>query len=142
MRPLCRWCGRPIRKRTIDYWFGRNPDHYPQEDDKRRTFREKPTALAEAQRLIGNMKITSVRWHRVRKEDAEYLDGGIIAVDPNEFDYIDRATAWDGESYLPRYHYFCSASCAAELGQAATRHPHNVIGTAYDVARKKEKGNA
>ena len=97
MQPRCRYCAKPIRKKTTTHWFGR-----PSTNLKSfiKTHIEKPKTREEAQRLI-NEKIVSVGY---------WTD----AVHPEIGRYIDKVSTWDGESYVDQF--FCSNLCAQKLG--------------------------
>lgn len=95
--PLCRLCGKPIAKATVRHNFGcYSAAHYKWHIDHV----EKPTSLAEAQRLT-NGRIVA---HR------KYADGRVYM-----------ATTWDGESYVSPY--FCKHECARAFGYFAMEYP-------------------
>jgi hypothetical protein len=55
--------------------------------------------------------------------DWQYRGNGIVTAKRyskvNEERRLDYVTVWDGESYFPRFKYFCSIVCAARFGQQA-----------------------
>jgi hypothetical protein len=111
-QPYCRWCGKPIAKRTTNIYFGRSNNLATDSICNRP---EKPTSKAEVQRLI-NQQVVSVRW---RDKPRGYADDG-----PPERDYIWWAGVWDGESYEDEY--FDRNQCAQDMGRSAVKH-HNLV---------------
>lgn len=102
--PTCRYCGRPIAKRPSSVYLR----------DKAQAARgvggsdwltvdTLPRTIDEAQRLL-NWRITRVQ----RLSPGQSDPGGIFQAD-----------GWDGESYAPRYGYFCKVDCAARYGRTA-----------------------
>jgi hypothetical protein len=96
--PLCRYCGKPIAKKTTTVHFAGPRDARP----------EKPQSKAEVERIT-NGHVVAVRWSR--GEDYYAKNAG--------HDIIYQASLWDGESYVDPY--FCNGdharlfaySCAA-----------------------------
>jgi hypothetical protein len=121
--PLCRYCGKPIRKRTESVSFST----FARADLKG----VKPHSIAEAQRHV-NGKIVSVRWTTPTKLDhGEFVDTG-------EPRYIDRVSVWDGESYIDEF--FCNGDHAQRYAYAMVRSPHNnAVMPAYAQALAKQK---
>lgn len=101
-QPYCRYCSRPIKKRTRTV-FLRVPDpnaKYANTDSEfwRTVEVEKlPQTREECQKLT-NRKVVSIR---------RWQDG------------IHSFTDWDGESYDDEF--FCTTTCAQGLGYAAAR---------------------
>ena len=95
--PLCRCCGRPIKKRTVQHWFGR------------RAYRS-----AAGGRIVEHTEVATSR-----AEAARYVNGQIVA----SKNYPDEivVTTWDGCSYEDAT--FCTMRCAADYGRFAIRHP-------------------
>lgn len=123
--PLCRYCGKPIGKRTKTIMFG-SSDQEPADHGWYATRREKPRTRAEAQRFV-NHPIVSVR----------YLGEG-------EDRYVANASVWDGVSY--KDDYFCSNDHAQDFAYAVVRSPDNKLTTqayrdARDAQAKKIKEN-
>lgn len=112
MRPLCRYCGRPIAKRTTAVYFGMG-DTRADEYSQNRT--ERPATKAEAQRLL-NLEIAAVR---------RSADGG----------YVRQVTVWDGESYASRY--FCTGEHAKRFAAVMAKAGHCT--KAYNDALKEEQ---
>lgn len=114
--PLCRYCGKPIGKRTKTIMFG----CVEQEslDSEWLAFRyEKPRSREEVQRLV-NQSLVSVRHVR----------------DPEGDRHIHQASVWDGVSY--KDDYFCSSDHAQDFAYAVVRSPDNKLTTqAYRDAR-------
>lgn len=109
VQPLCRMCGRPIRKRTESLYFGRNPelDPLPGYSSAR------PTSWEEAQKH-SNLQVISVKWHSDRS-------------------YIWGVGLWDGKSWDDEF--FCTARCAVQMGYSAAAEPHRLVTEAYRKAR-------
>lgn len=121
-RPLCRYCGKPIRKRTRMVCFGAT-DSQVASSPSFVTFRaERPRSKEEAQSLF-NQEIVSVRW--LRGEDYGAKQAG--------FDYITQASTWDGETYDDPF--FCNGDHAKKFAYAAARTGHAM--PAYFDAKKR-----
>lgn len=100
--PKCRMCGKTIAKQIESL-------HLRSEAQKQRgvggsdwlTVPELPKTKEEAQRYV-NWKITRVTvWPGDQQDEISVIYG------------------WDGESYSPRYGYFCTVTCAAKYGRWA-----------------------
>lgn len=117
-QPLCRWCGKPLRK----YTERRHPS--PQvlgfDDPNLR-------AMEDCQRRE-NQRVVSVqyRWDYDRISDEK------IASSKRIHSYA----VWDGVSYEAVLGFFCTNNCAMYLGQSAAR-DHNLAGIAYNEAVRK-----
>lgn len=111
-QPLCRFCGKPIAKRTIRHYFGKRPD-YCRRSDWSVDHVEQPATMADAQRLI-NEQIVSVRRDRRRM--------------------ISDVGAWDGESYVDEF--FCKGECARRFGYAMARNEQGFAAQPYWDALK------
>lgn len=111
MRPLCRCCAKPIKKRTRSHTFG----HAKAERLSWCTqHTERPTTREEVQRLT-NHQVVSIRKH-------------------NGFVYS--ASTWDGESYMDRF--FCTDTCGRAFGAMAAEHfPDLQTQTCADAVRKQ-----
>lgn len=119
--PLCRYCGKPIGKRTKTIMFG-SSDHEATDHGWYATRSEKPRTRAEAQRFA-NHPIVSVR----------YLGEG-------ENRFIANASIWDGVSY--KDDFFCSNEHAQNFAYAVVRSPTNNLTTeAYRNARDTQVRN-
>lgn len=113
--PLCRYCGKPIGKRTKTIMFG-SAEQDTRDSTWYATRKEKPLTREEAQRLV-NYRIVSVRY--VREGDERY---------------VSQASVWDGVSYKDEY--FCSTDHAQDFAYAIARSPDNRLTTqAYRDAR-------
>lgn len=120
-QPLCRYCGRAIRKRTELVRFGRAPC----EVENSRGSAERPANRAEAQRYV-NGQVVAVRYSTAAHEDAERgSDGatwsrscGATTAYRNVTvaRYVDEASVWDGESYEDEF--FCTGEHAKLFGYA------------------------
>ena len=120
-QPLCRYCGKAIRKWTKTVYFGHDT---PRDDGHTATRIETPRDKAEVERLV-NGRVTSVR--RAGPYWAEQVG----------HDYVASAGVWDGESYHDDL--FCTVSCGEGLGRLMAKEGRCT--TAYNaaLARQKEK---
>lgn len=129
-QPLCRFCGKPIRKRTDWVRFGVAPVEL--ENGRGRV--ERPATRAEAQRFV-NGKITASRFATAARIDAP--DGRatrMIAVDR----YVREVSVWDGETYEDEF--FCTGEHAKLFGYASARWEGGRLRMpAYDEAIAKRK---
>lgn len=96
--PLCRYCGKPIGKKTTTQWFGINPDS--EGSIRTELSIQKPATKADVQRLT-NLQVVAVR----RSTDKTF---------------IDVAYLWDGVSYLSDY--FCNTDHAVQFAFVHARH--------------------
>ena len=94
MRPLCRNCGRTIRRLFCDVAFGQ--DHVVRGRGYK-LFKEFPDSIEEVQRLTGVATVLRVKW----VTDAER--------------WIKHAVVWDGASFADPY--FCGHGCAMQFGR-------------------------
>jgi hypothetical protein len=124
-RPLCRYCGKPIRKRTGRIFFGASQDQVDRGSSIGSwTYRaEKPRTKEEAQRL-SNHEIVSAKWSR----------GDSYWAKEAGFDHIIEAGTWDGVSYEDPF--FCNGEHAKRFAYAAARAGHAM--PAYIDARAKK----
>lgn len=128
-QPLCRFCGRPIRKWTTYYQFG--PDHRSAGDEARRG---KPLSIAEAQREINSGRIVHVKWKTpTQLEHSEFVPTG-------EPRWICEASVWDGESYADGF--FDTGSCAQSYAYMVVE-ACGLVSKNYNaaLAKRAEKGN-
>jgi hypothetical protein len=122
-QPLCRNCGKPIRKSTRTIRFGARADSdRPWPYGIERT--AKPTSFEEAARLT-NQQIVGVRWTvPSRLKDGDFVDTG-------EPRFISEAFVWDGETFDDDL--FDTGRCAQEFGRNVAR-SHNLAAPAYNRA--------
>ena len=105
-RPMCRWCGRDLRKRTTTYWVIRDPDAYKW-PERHRHLQGPIQTWAEAQRSVNDGTVISVVYSR-----------------PDHVGGLRSFNVWDGESYEASNGFFCTNNCAMDMGRAAARqHP-------------------
>lgn len=108
MRPLCRYCGKQIAKRTTTWMFGRS-------EDRRNTYIKssaaKPRSKEEVAKIT-NMQLVRVRWTK----EGEY------ATEKAGHVFIYQASVWDGESYDDPY--FCNGEHARNFGYLMARAGH------------------
>jgi hypothetical protein len=113
-RPLCRYCGKPIPKRTTSLIFGQstisNSDYW-------KTIDAKPVTREDAQRH-SNLPLVSVRYH-------DY---------PSR--HVTSASTWDGESYVDEY--FCNGDHAKRFAYVMARNGDST--KAYAEAMKAAGG--
>lgn len=126
IQPLCRFCGKPIRKWTTAVQFGREADGRPGIRSQYFAQRpEYPHSKEEAQKLV-NEKIVSTRWER-----------GYWAEKHGQ-PYIDQVTVWDGESYMDLY--FCTGEHAKEFAYAVAARNDMAMQAYWDaLAEQKAK---
>lgn len=115
----CRYCGRSLPKRTVSHYFGQ-----PSQSKSRYYVNhpERPRSKAEVQQLVKG-QVVSVRWARGEQYGAKQAG----------FDFITRASTWDGESYADKY--FCSKTHASEFGYVTAR--DGLSTQAYKIAVQK-----
>ena len=120
-QPLCRYCGKPIAKRTESVNFNERPSR----PDLRGI---KPLSRAEAQRLV-NGKIVSVRWTVPKRlERGEFEPTG-------EPRFISQVGLWDGESYVDEF--FCNGDHAKSFGYSAAQ--KGMVTAAWQAATLKRR---
>lgn len=131
VQPLCRYCGKGIGKHTHTIWFGMGNSHMSSDYFTYRD--EKPTSKAEVQRLV-NQQVVSVGWSKSWKN----VDG----VDVEVRSHIDKATTWDGESYVDEF--FCTQEHARRFGYAAARggSAMKAYNDAMAIRREQERGGS
>lgn len=110
IRPLCRYCGKGIAKKTTRHCFGQATHNAPTRYWVNHT--ETPANKAEAQRYL-NEAIVSVR-------------GGYGGL---------HCGTWDGESWEDEF--FCTGECAKGFGYFAMRHPAAQTKAYADAVRKQ-----
>lgn len=124
-QPLCRYCGKAIRKRTRSVLFNRPDNRGANPYTICRP--EKPKSRKEAQGLF-NETIVSLRWTRGEEYGAKQAG----------FDYISTCSIWDGESYEDEF--FCNGEHARMFGYAAARMKDRTLAMpAWFEAVKKQK---
>lgn len=119
-RPLCRYCGKPIAKRTRTVFFGRQQQKL---DDYWSERTEKPRSKQEAQRLL-NAEIVSVSWSAIGDDDGNK--------------YVHKVTTWDGVRYVDPY--FCNGSHAQKFAYACANMTDRTLAMPeYFTALAKQK---
>lgn len=99
--PLCRWCGRALRKRTTCAFVVNSPENFGEDDDIIRHV-QGPVADRTAAQWLTNDQVVAVRYRRPDHE------GGLSTF-----------TTWDGESYRAVLRFFCKNECAMAMGRYA-----------------------
>jgi hypothetical protein len=119
-RPMCRWCGRDLRKYTVTHWVVNNPSTYKSEPER---YHAGPVQTsAEAKRIV-NGEVTSISYFR-----------------PDHKGGIRTFNVWDGESYLATRGFFCTNECAMDMGAAACRQTtHGGPGYVRRIAELQQK---
>lgn len=138
--PLCRYCGKPIRKRTewievfktaprthtpeMVYGSPGTPDQFKQVPTGKMTpihvpkhvvANPLPQTMEQAQKLV-NLKVLTVR----RSDEG-----------------IDKLSVWDGETYVDQF--FCTGEHAQKYAYAMVRSEYNnAVMPAYTAALKKQ----
>ena len=118
---MCRWCGRDLRKRTTTYWVIRDPDPYKW-PERHRHLQGPIQTWAEAQRSVNDGTVISVAYSR-----------------PDHVGGLRSFNVWDGETYEALFGFFCTNNCAMDMGAAACREPHNLIGPGYSKRQRDAK---
>lgn len=119
--PLCRYCGKPIPKRTTTVHFEKTQqdvDKHPMMKWWRYVVGQ-PTNKAEAQRLV-NEPIVSIRRH--------YADPNLIA----------SVGIWDGESYVDPF--FCNGQHAKDFAYVIARDKPGLGTNSWAEAINKQRG--
>lgn len=115
-QPYCRWCGKPIAKRTTNHclWkFGTGVDY------------NNPVTLDDCRKKT-NEQVVSVKYSYYTDEE-----GNTSKTMRSVYSY----NTWDGESYVDEY--FCNGQHARNLGYAAAAKGWNTHN--YREARDKCK---
>jgi hypothetical protein len=119
-QPLCRWCGKRIRKDT-DWVYCR--DQEPEEKFRTAIGRyvvASPKTKAECQALVNETVVSVRRGHNSETKDRIYSFG-----------------TWDGESYVDEF--FCTGEHAKFFGDLAVRSGLCPGTKTYAEALKKQK---
>ena len=119
-QPLCRYCGKPIKKHTTTVYFVKERTQYMVDSDHTRYIVGAPTEWGEAQRMV-NERIVAVR------RDTMYQRDRAI---------IGQASLWDEQSYEDEF--FCNGSHAKKFAYVMARAGHATV--AYDDSKKTVKG--
>ena len=120
--PLCRTCGKPLKKWTTTVRFG---DRFRMSGDDK--FKDVfPKTKDEAQRYINDGKIVLTKYmlKDSRPEGEQSLSNR------RDFlvkDYIREVSIWDGESY--RDGFFCNNEHAMEYAYTMVRSPEQKLHT-------------
>lgn len=102
-RPLCRYCGKPIAKRTTHVKFVDELKLHMKSDTFIRYVIGHPMTKAEAQALV-NEVVVSVK-HTFNPWSSDHSE------------YVAEASLWDGESYVDEF--FCNGSHAKLFAYSA-----------------------
>lgn len=114
-QPLCRNCGRRIRKRTALVRVKEKPSEYDRPDLGFSSYHYGVLhTKADCQR-VSNQKVVSVDYHEIWEDDPSSAYGDRTS----RRGTVNTFTTWDGESYEDPY--FCTGTCAKEFGYRAAR---------------------
>lgn len=116
-QPLCRCCGKPLKKWTQTRRFGNDFRFGTEDQANRGVF---PKSKAEAQRYINDGTIVALKWHM--KDGRPEGEQSISDRHENLVkDYIYDVSIWDGESY--RDGFFCNNDHAMQYAYTMVQHP-------------------
>ncbi len=120
LAPLCRFCGKTIKKRTRDVYFN-------------------------SERFRGGFGVTMVERPVTREDAQKFFNEKIIASkfeDDLEGRCVYRVTLWDGETYINKH--FCKNGCAESFGRMMAEYDKTVSTKTYfkKLEEQKEKANA
>lgn len=129
-QPLCRCCGKPIKKATRTHWI-------EQREESSNPVYKNPNDHITYHWLGERMIFTKEECQALTNESVVSITKSRYANDtPGETNpaRIRQFTTWDGESYASGL--FCSGTCAQTFGiMAATNHP-NIQTKAYAEAMR------
>lgn len=114
-QPLCRCCGKAIKKRTVAFIVDKHPPgpnvHHTNSEFWRHVYSDPlPKTKADCQRLT-NLEVVSLRKH----------NGDVV-----------HFGAWDGESYDDEF--FCTGGCAQRWGYVMAELYPNRVSKSYNEA--------
>ena len=120
-QPLCRYCGKPIKKHTSTVYFVKERSALMRDSVHTRHIVGSPTTKAEAQRMV-NEQIVSVR------------RGTMYQLDPA---IVGQVSLWDGVSYEDEF--FCNGTHAQRFAYVMARTGQATVAYA-DATKKTNKG--
>ncbi|WP_066725267.1 hypothetical protein [Sphingomonas pituitosa] len=119
---LCIVCGRPIAKRTSDFFFREPVAYQPPKPHSwggdHNAIEAKPDGWREGNSIYLHQR------PRSREEAQRYVNGEIISV-RRDGEVLSRVSYWDGESWQDRF--FCTNRCAMDQGYASAQHGHRYL---------------
>lgn len=122
LQPFCRYCGKPIPKRTETVWVhNRAPMH------ETRWVLGPLVSREECQATV-NARVVSVSYSH-ETEDGERTGKRRVR----------SFNTWDGESYIDEF--FCKGACASGFGYMAARHTQ-LATVSYNAAIARAKARA
>lgn len=107
VQPLCRYCGKAIKKRTEMLWCYPEPLRTHSTDNRGVT-----TPLAVPRHRVGVF--------RTQAELQAVCNERVVSIRRAEDGTIWQASTWDGESYVDEY--FCNADHARQFAYLFARH--------------------
>jgi hypothetical protein len=118
--PLCRACGKPIRKRTIVLYVKPAQSKFDRPASWNRYIYGTPADRTELQSLVNlisnNLTVVSVKRYTDHITGEKQISGG---------------SAWDGESYADPY--FCNGTCSQRFAYAIARMGEEPGGPVYGL---------
>lgn len=149
-RPLCRCCGKPIRKRTTTHFLRVNSARAGTMDSGHYApthFVAEPIRKREDLARFTNEEIVSVRYEDPHKAALETLEKYPDYYDAAELEalaargrWIDSFGTWDGESYEDDL--FCGVNCAAGWGRLFAKLRPDLMTQAHAEAVRKRQRRA
>lgn len=130
LAPLCRYCGKPIAKRSRVVYLTLKITEYNRNHGDSIVYKEVPEfpkSKAECQKIT-NRQVISVSWASVHNSET----------DTTTRPYINKFYDWDGESYIDEF--FCNGDHAKRFGYLMARGEHYT--TAYADAFRKQHEKA
>ena len=106
--PLCRFCGKPIAKRTERRWFTTDPASMIFGRETKILVEKLPATKEEAQCYFNAAEVVSIQRAHRWNEDEVQVDAGIASV-----------TIWDRSSYVDQF--FCTGEHAQRFGYVCAR---------------------
>jgi hypothetical protein len=117
--PLCRYCGKPLAKRTSS--------HYVKNDKYGEPFIDSPKTKADCQKLT-NETVISVAYHK------RLRDGSGAR-------HVWHYSTWDGESYESVYGagFFCTQVCAVHFANLHAKEGQSTSVYVAALMKQREK---
>lgn len=107
--PTCITCGKAIAKKTVVLNFRATPGGNRSAYWRDIVADPLPRNRTEAQRLVNDLTIVSVRYCDAPVKSIAFSEGELTAVERSGERFVCAASGWDGESYADRF--FCNGTC-------------------------------
>jgi hypothetical protein len=123
-QPLCRCCGKQIRKDTVLVHFKQEPSQYDYNSNR-----------------IQHAYVRDRLWPRTLKQAQTFVNQQIISISynrPNEkrqHSEVSKVHVWDGESYVDPF--FCSGSCASRFAYAIAKQTTYALNLYWEKQKKE-----